>query len=211
MSAGFWSLLLFAAGSLPALVRRLYPPLPAARMDAERQYAEPQCAEPQCVVVLGAGVVGQGERRRCTAAGLRRLVHAVSEARARGLPLLISGGGRHADRGEVSEARLLAQLAEGFGLTVWLEERSRNTRENARNSAAVLAGKGVRRALLVTDRAHMTRAVLCFRQHDLEVESASLDRLPDPPWLPSAAALALLPEIWYEWLALLWYQLRDGL
>jgi hypothetical protein len=26
--------------------------------------------------------------------------------------------------------------------------------------------------------------------------------------MPSAGALLLLPEIWYEWLALIWYQLR---
>lgn len=200
MSAGFWALLLFAAASLPALVKRLYPPLPATVT----------AGKPQCVVVLGGGIVGSGERRRSSAAGLRRLLHAMTVARELDLPLLISGGGRDVDSGLPSEARLLADAARGFGLTLWLEERSRNTRENARNSATLLAGRGVQQALLVTDRSHMTRALLCFRHYDLAVQPAPLERLPRPYWLPSAGALALLPEIWYEWLALLWYQLRHG-
>jgi hypothetical protein len=37
---------------------------------------------------------------------------------------------------------------------------------------------------------------------------APLDRLPVSGWVPTAAALALIPEIWYEWLALLWYGVR---
>ena len=33
-------------------------------------------------------------------------------------------------------------------------------------------------------------------------------RLPSPEWMPSAGALAMLPEIYYEWLAILWYYAR---
>jgi uncharacterized SAM-binding protein YcdF (DUF218 family) len=108
----------------------------------------------------------------------------------------------------ISEARLLADATRGYGLTVWLEERSRNTRENARNSAALLQRKGINQILLVTDRAHMTRAMLSFQRAGIEVLVAPVERLPSPAWMPSAGALLLLPEIWYEWLALLWYEVR---
>lgn len=198
MSAGALMVLLLVAGTLPVLVRQLYPPLPL-RDDA---------VVPGCVVVLGAGIVGKGANLRSSRIGLRRLARALEEARQRQLPLLISGGGVGQQRGLISEARLLAQDAQGYGLTLWLEERSRNTSENARNSAAMLERKGIGSILLVTDRAHMTRAMLCFRRQGLEVQPAVLDRLPAPAWMPSAGALLLLPEIWYEWLALIWYQLR---
>jgi hypothetical protein len=70
---------------------------------------------------------------------------------------------------EISEARLLADASQGYGLTIWLEERSRNTGENARNSAALLQRKGINQILLVTDRAHMTRAMLSFQRAGIEV------------------------------------------
>ena len=198
MSAGALMVLLLVAGTLPVLVRQLYPPLPPRET----------MAAPACVVVLGGGIIGGEASRRSSHIGLRRLARALEEARQRRLPLLISGGGPGQQRGLISEARLLARAAEGYGLTLWLEERSRNTLENARNSAAILQRKGISSVLLVTDRAHMTRAMLCFRRQGLEVQPAVLDRLPAPAWMPSAGALLLLPEIWYEWLALIWYQWR---
>ena len=199
MSAGALMVLLLVAGTLPVLVRQLYPPLPP-RDDR---------VVPGCVVVLGGGIVGRGSERRSSRIGLRRLAKAMVEARQRGLPLLISGGGTESRQGFSTEASLLAQEAQGYGLSLWLEERSRNTRENARNSAALLRRKGIGEVLLVTDRAHMTRAMLCFRKQGIAVQAAPVERLPSPAWMPSAGALLLLPEIWYEWLALLWYQWRD--
>ncbi|MDF1629017.1 MAG: YdcF family protein [Alcanivoracaceae bacterium] len=199
MNLGALLVLVLVAGTLPAIVRQLYPPLPLR---------SPREATPRCVVVLGGGMVGRGRQRRSSRMGLCRLARAMQESRQHQLPLLISGGGRPLAEGQVSEARLLADASEGYGLTIWLEERSRNTRENARNSAAMLQRKGIDQVLLVTDRAHMTRAMLSFQRAGIEVIAAPVERLPSPPWMPSAGALLLLPEIWYEWLALLWYEIR---
>jgi hypothetical protein len=52
MSLGALLVLLLVAGTLPALVRQLYPPLPLRREDE---------AVPRCVVVLGGGLVGRGK------------------------------------------------------------------------------------------------------------------------------------------------------
>ena len=84
MSAGALMVLLLVAGTLPVLVRQLYPPLPP-RDDT---------SVPACVVVLGGGIVGNGGNRRSSRIGLRRLARAMTEARSRGVPLLISGGGQ---------------------------------------------------------------------------------------------------------------------
>jgi uncharacterized SAM-binding protein YcdF (DUF218 family) len=201
VSLGLLMVLLLAAGTLPVMVRQFYPPLPPSRGEGPAG----------CVVVLGAGIRGRGIARRSSRSGLLRLARAVDTARRRGLPLLISGGGPGAEQGLSSEARLLAAAAEGYGLSLWLEEHSRNTSENARNSAAILVRKGICRVVLVTDRPHMARAMLCFQRAGIEVEPVPVDRLPSPVWMPSAGALSLLPEIWYEWAALLWYRFKNYL
>lgn len=203
MNLGASLVLLLVAGTLPAMVRQLYPPLPPRRRSDE--------VVPRCVVVLGGGVVGRGLQRRPSRRSLRRLTTALAEARQRQLPLLISGGGKAIRGSQASEARLLADLSEGYGVAVWLEERSRNTWENVRNSTAVLQKKGIAEVLLVTDRAHMTRAMLVFHRAGIGVLAAPVEVLPAPAWIPSAGALLLLPSIWYEWLALLWYEIRGWL
>lgn len=195
-----WLWAVFAAlvvGTVPALVRTLYPPLPPVD----------RSLRPQVVVVLGAGHRRRQGRYTCGVAGLRRLQEGIHQARARHLPLLLCGGRKRVPAGVPSEAALMAEETRWRAplLPTWLEENSRNTRENARFAATLLRQRGVRRVLLVTDRPHMTRAMLCFRAQGLEVIPAPVERLPAAKWMPTAGALSLIPEIWYEWLALLWY------
>ena len=144
-------------------------------------------ARPGAVVVLGAG-------------------------RQRDLPIVLSGGAEdHAPADpDDSEAAMMAQEV----LRVWPEARthiepnSRSTWENARNTAALLRPLGVKSVVVVTDRAHMPRAILCFQRHGLRVEAVALESLPKPAWAPSAGALSQVPVIWREWVALIWYYLR---
>ena len=191
--------LLLVSALLPACVRLFYPPLPAGQPDQAVQ----------AVVVLGGGLGRDADGWHLSQASLRRLHHAREQALQRGLPLLLSGGLAGEPPGSATEAELMAARLEGAGLAaVWQERKSHNTWSNARYSAEILHGRKVSRVLLVTDREHMTRAMLCFQELGLEVVPAPVDRLPTPDWAPSSAALAVLPAIWYEWAALIWYQLR---
>ncbi|PKM21831.1 MAG: YdcF family protein [Gammaproteobacteria bacterium HGW-Gammaproteobacteria-14] len=196
MSLASLMLLLLIAGTLPFMVRQLYPPLPPGESPVK----------PGCVVVLGGGAITGPEGRRLTHISLRRLGLALQVAEQRRLPLLLSGGGPQG----ASEAALMDAALGEASISRWQESASRNTLENARFSAELLRQRGIDGVVLVTDRAHMPRAMLCFRRAGLEVEPVVLDRLPAPAWMPSAGALALLPEIWYEWLALIWYHLKGG-
>jgi uncharacterized SAM-binding protein YcdF (DUF218 family) len=54
----------------------------------------------------------------------------------------------------------------------WIEPRSANTWENARESASILAAAGVRRVFLVTHAWHMPRAAACLRAHGIDVVEA---------------------------------------
>ncbi len=82
--------------------------------------------------------------------------------------LLLSGGGV----GPVPEAEIMRRiaLARGVPETALLVERgSRNTLENARESARLLRAHGGRSVLLVSDRSHLPRAALLFRLAGLRV------------------------------------------
>ena len=191
--------LLFILATFPGVARLFLPPLP--RTDAR--------VRPRAVVVLGAGYSRRGGDHQSSVSGLRRTNVAMHVAREMQLPLLISGGGKHPE-GVPAEAELMAealrhQWPDG---QPWLECDSRNTWENARNSAVLLREKGIEDIVLVTDQAHLCRAVLCFQQQGLRVRPVAASQLPAPDWVPSAGTLSALPGIYYEWLAILWYYLK---
>lgn len=189
------------AATLPALVWGLHPPLPAVT-------AGPAGA----VVVLGAGRRPAGDGYALNTDSLTRLQKGLSEARQRHLPLLLSGGAHR--RPKVRPARSEAALMAAEVQRLWpdadpiLEPDSGNTWENARNSARLLADHGIDSVVLVTHRAHLPRAMLCFQAQGIQVIPVPAESMPTPAWLPSAGVLAQVPMIWREWLALLWYHVK---
>jgi uncharacterized SAM-binding protein YcdF (DUF218 family) len=128
----------------------------------------------RAIVILGAG-----QRRNAPEYGgatvnrlsLERLRYGARLARSTRLPILVTGGAPNA---EVPEALLMKDALErDFGLKVtWTESASRDTRENALNSAAILKKAGIDRVLLVTHAAHMPRAEAEFSAAGIEVVSA---------------------------------------
>lgn len=75
-------------------------------------------------------------------------------------------------------AEEMAMLLERLGVpedALWLENRSRNTYENAVNSRKILDEKGIRKILLVTSALHMPRSVALFQSQGLEVIPAPTD------------------------------------
>ncbi len=128
----------------------------------------------QAIVILGGGQnrnapeYGGATVNRLT---LERLRYGARLARGSGLPILVTGG---APTGEVPEASLMkTALEEDFRVPVkWTESASRDTRENARFSAALLLGRGIRHVILVTHAIHMPRAEAEFRAAGFEVTPA---------------------------------------
>jgi uncharacterized SAM-binding protein YcdF (DUF218 family) len=65
-------------------------------------------------------------------------------------------------------------LEEDFGVAVrWVEERSRNTFENALFSAEVLKNENIGSAILVTHAFHMRRASEAFEQAGIRIVPAA--------------------------------------
>jgi uncharacterized SAM-binding protein YcdF (DUF218 family) len=128
----------------------------------------------QAIVVLGGGSYFAAPEYGGDTVGpssLERVRYAARLQRETGLPLLVSGG---APLGGVPEGRSMKETLErDFGVKVrWVEDRSADTRENARLSAPLLSEAGVRRVLLVTHAWHMPRSVAAFERTGLVVVPA---------------------------------------
>ncbi|MEW5890127.1 MAG: YdcF family protein [Pseudomonadota bacterium] len=134
-----------------------------------------QLRDAQAIVVLGGGRYREAPEygidtvNRLT---LERLRYGARLARTSGLPLLVSGGAPFGGR---PEAEAMAEaLAQDFGVPVrWVENASRDTRENARFSAALLRREGIARVILVSHAWHMRRALA-------EFSAAGLQTVPAP-------------------------------
>ena len=111
------------------------------------------------IVVLGAGVIADCVPNQHA---LRRVLLGVRQWRQQPSAILLFTGGTGAPC-PVAEA--MARMARELGVPddrVRVETASVNTHENATMSTALLRGWGRTRALLVTDRLHMRRAVAVF-------------------------------------------------
>jgi uncharacterized SAM-binding protein YcdF (DUF218 family) len=172
----------------------------------------------QAIVILGGGQ----RRHLAEFAGaapnhlsLERLRYGARLARQSGLPVLVSGGtgiGYASPEAAVMAASLKADFAVEAR---WLEERSRDTQENARFSAGMLKGAGIGRIVLVTHAAHMRRAQNEFAAQGIEVigaPTASLLDGPDFDWpedlLPGPRAAYAGWYALHEWLGLAAQSLR---
>lgn len=113
-------------------------------------------------VVLGARIRPDGGP---SAALQRRVTHAVRLYNEGLAPsLLLSGGGAVP---AVPEARVMEALMVAAGIpaaAITLEARSRNTAENAQRCLPIIRRHGWRSVLLVTDAAHLPRALYAFRR-----------------------------------------------
>ncbi len=182
--------------------------------------AEARNAPAQAIVVLSAERYRDAPEYGVDTVGNHTLVrvrYAAYLHRETGLPILVSGG--HVfDRDGDSLARVMADsLMLDFGVdidAVWLEDRSRNTAENARFSAEVLQGRGVERVLLVSHAIHLPRAVAAFEQTGLEVIPAPtrFHRFREGNRLllvlPSAGAMVESYMALHEYAGRLWYSFR---
>jgi uncharacterized SAM-binding protein YcdF (DUF218 family) len=170
-----------------------------------------RASEAQAIVILSTGL-----RRDALEYGgdtvssltLERIRYGAHLARRTGLPILVSGGMVFAG---TPEGQLMQKALEAdFGVPVrWTEARSRNTHENAVNSARILLDSGVSRVILVAHAVEMRRAQWEFAQTGIDVIAAPMGFTAtlsfDHPFdlLPSASALYGSYRTVYEMVAIL--------
>lgn len=209
--AGLW---LSTTGVAARFVRQslLQPPpvLQPAEIAALRR--APQAA----IVVLGGGrtpLALEYGGAQLHPRSIERLRYGVHLAKQTSLPMAFSGGVGWGGRDGASEAAIAWRTAEnelGFKIR-WQEGESRDTRENAARTVALLREQGVRHIVLVTHAYHMPRASRAFRQSiaagpaPMQLTLAPMGAGPDGPlelgdWLPSLGGAEGTRLALHEWL-----------
>jgi uncharacterized SAM-binding protein YcdF (DUF218 family) len=174
-----------------------------------------QVRSAQAIVIPGGGVrpnaleFGGDTLGRLT---LERVRYGARVAKQTGLPVLVTGGSVLGD--SETEAKLMRDALDNeFGVTVrWIEDRSRNTRQNAEFSAAILRAQGIRRVVLVMHSFDMPRARSEFARVGIAtipaptgIPSDTIDWPSDV--FPGIGGLQASYYACYEWAALTWRSL----
>ncbi len=169
--------------------------------------------EAGAIVVLGGDVYSGAPEYGGDTVGvltLMRLRYGAWLQRKTGAPLLVTGGRVQENYRPLGDM-MAETLRDEFGVPVrWIENQSRNTAANAKQSAEILREAGVTRIYLVTSATHIPRARAAFEAEGLEVISAptgvAKNLGPKPgDFLPRAGALLDSTFAIHEWLGRAWY------
>jgi uncharacterized SAM-binding protein YcdF (DUF218 family) len=169
------------------------------------------------IVVLGGGREAFAPEygvASLTPWSLERLRYGLWLARETGAPIAFSGGtGWGQTNDGLSEAQIAARIAASeFGRPLrWTEEESRDTRENAGRSVALMSRAGVTELVLVTHAWHMPRAMRAFAEAGagrVKMIAAPMALAPrvDVPllkWLPSSEGYLHVRAVLRECIGLL--------
>jgi len=187
----------------------LHPP-PALSADRVKEL-KLQGRSTTAIVVLGGGMepfapeYGVSSLRHPS---LERLRYGIWLGRQTGMPLAFSGGVGWGQPDGKPEARIAAQIAATeFGLPLkWIEDNSRDTRENAARTVALLRPAGIKNIVLVTHGWHMPRALHAFEiaaGDSMKIEAAPMGlaqgiELAALNWIPSSIGMTEVRQILRE-------------
>lgn len=211
------SLLTAAAAGLP--------PLPAALLAGLQVHDEsrdPEWKSRNAIIVLGAGTVPGGTPAKpldgtpskptveLTLNGRTRVLRAAHlyfaclQGAKRDCHLFLSGGDPL--KNGATEAAVMARELGKLGVRaadITLEAESRNTFQNARNTAPLVRAKGYELAVLTTSGTHMRRAMLFFSFFLVDATPAPADRVtPYRAAMPVSFNLAATDMAMHEYLGI---------
>ena len=180
---------------------------------------DPSRGAPDGIVILGGSIspeVSAARGETSMGASAERLTVIPELARRYPKARIVFTGGNPNLFGGPPEADYVTLLLESFGLPagrVLIENRARNTEENATLTKALVNPKPGERWLLVTSSWHMPRAVGVFRKAGFAIEPHPVDWVSTGatlwPGLPRSIAtgLAGIDEASHEWIGMLAYWL----
>ncbi len=171
------------------------------------------------IILLGGGV--NGYVTDMTGIGrpsdmmLGRMVTAVRLQRRLNIPLIVSGGKIYKD--SPIEAVIVRRFLLDLGIApeyIIVEEKSRDTWENALFTRQICESRGFVKPILITSAYHMRRALLSFQKVELSVTPyptafKSTKNIPYrwSAYLPRASSLSATAVVMHEYLGLLFYYL----
>ena len=191
----------------------------ALLVSLERDVSIPAHPAGDVILLLGGGIYDRVPDLSGSGAPgeqmLGRMVTAVRLQKKLGIPVVISGGAVFDNRSP--EAPVVGRFMTDLGVPpdkILIEDKSRDTIENARFCKIILTQEGFKKPILVTSAYHMRRSIEAFRKAGLEVTPipssfrTSPDRTPNwTDWFPDAGALETTSIVLHEYLGLLYYAL----
>ncbi len=169
-----------------------------------------ELSQVDAIVILGGGIYPNAPEYggdTVSKLELERLRYGALLAKASGKPVLVSGGSVWGERAEADVMKTV--LEKDFGQPVrWVENRSRDTAENARLAALLLRQSGVKRVAVVSHAWHLRRAAALFARENIDVVPAPTGYSTSSPsmidgLLPTASALDRSRQALHEWLGIL--------
>jgi uncharacterized SAM-binding protein YcdF (DUF218 family) len=174
----------------------------------------------QAIVVLGGYVsppAAEGMPAELGEDSLLRCLRAVDlYHRGPPCPVVVTGGPVHPSGSAPPVARAMRDFLVAHGVEadhVVVEDRSRSTQENAVETARVLRELGIGKVALVTDAAHLRRALACFRAQGVDAvpcgcRYSAIGGLTVRDFFPDPSAGAGRRVAAHEWVGIGWYKLR---
>lgn len=170
----------------------------------ERRYTPPAQVTGDVLVMLTGGATldtsdpltkGEGYLSGNTSA---RVLTVAELFRNTKLPIVLSGGQVFSDSGNESQIAKRHLLALGIPeSTIYLDDMSRNTEENAQHIQTLLTEKGWKHPILITSAFHMARSVKQFQKLNMDVVPFPTDyisqqkqHLSVSKFIPSSSGLA---------------------
>jgi uncharacterized SAM-binding protein YcdF (DUF218 family) len=200
-------------GAATLLARGLLnlPPVLGVSRVAELK-AQVQAKQPIAIVVLGGGsypLAPEYGVSNLAIAGLERLRYGLWLGRETGAPVAFSGGlGWAGAEGSTPEGQIAQRIAtQEFGRPLkWVEDESRDTRQNAALTVALMKQHGIQTVVLVTHDYHQPRALRAFEeaaQGAIRIVPAPLGVLSIPPrtamdWLPRESGFTAVRHVLHE-------------
>jgi len=203
--------LLLLALAMPAVAGTLL-----CALERNLPMTPPAAKPPRAIVILGGDIARTDGAQPGVTVGhltLERLRAGAALERKTQLPILVTGGVVN-DTPPPVALLMRESLKQDFQVPVrWTEDSSRDTWQNAQDSAAILRAAGIDSVYLVTHSWHERRALIAFAATGTTVIAAPtpLDQPPMPifsDFLPSARSWETSYYALHEWIGCVWYALR---
>lgn len=168
----------------------------------------------QVIVVLTAGIQYAPEFKSFVSSknSLIRARYADLVTNVTHLPILVSGGNDDKEKNKPSEASIVARFMSFLSnKPKYLEEKSKNTYENAINTAKKLKELKMDNIILITSAIHMKRSINEFIKQGLTVTAAPTNKITTViGWQKfGPSALDKTTTILHEIIGLWWYQIKS--
>ena len=132
--------------------------------------------------------------------------------------IIVSGGNGELINNGMKESEWSKSFMKNMGIKskdILLENSSRNTMENAKNTAVLMGIDINQKSLLITSAVHMKRAKFCFNKNNFNIDcyptditNSDITLTVDYLFIPNIDALVKWEDLIHEWIGYIVYRIK---